>query len=194
MSEERQPALLHPFLFALFPFVLIVFSVILMSVLRSRSLFENQTRILNAVAILLVIVSVVEIGIYKITTREAEWFEVDHSIFGTVDEKLTPPAELPNIHYIVLSRTILSLASSLNFAYMDGLAELVGKEQTNLRPVRHLIEKSRARDILSRYGYRFVALGSGFQNTELKGADAYLTPGQRGEFESAMQLDYYPED
>ncbi len=209
----------------LFPSIGIVFLLIATLILRSRGRFENPTRILNAVAILLFIVSIAQIGIYKVRTREAEWFEVDRSIFDPVDERLTPPAELPNIYYIILdaypradnllelyghdnsgfvdflssrgffvargatsnySRTIFSLASSLNLDYMDGLAELVGEEQTNLRPARHLIEKSRVRDILSRYGYRFVALRSGFHNTELKGADDYLTPGQRGEFESAL--------
>jgi hypothetical protein len=209
----------------LFPSIGLVFLLIATLILRSRGRFEDPTRILNAVAILLFIFSIVQIGIYKVRTREAEWFKVDRSIFDPVDERLTPPAELPNIYYIVLdaypradnllelyghdnsgfvdflssrgffvargatsnySRTIFSLASSLNFGYMDGLAELVGKEQTNLRPARCLIEESRARDILSRYGYRFVALRSGFNNTELKGADVYLTPGQRGEFETAL--------
>jgi hypothetical protein len=209
----------------LFPFGVIALAIITMNVLVSRSSFENHTRILNAAAVLLVVVSLVEIGVYKLTTREAERFEVDHSLFGPTDWALTPPPELPDIYYIVLdayprednllelygydnsgfleflssrgffvareatsnySRTILSLASSLNFEYMDGLAGLVGEGQTNLKPIRDLIEDSRARDILSRFGYRFVALRSGFQNTELKGADAYLTPGQRGEFESAL--------
>ncbi len=209
----------------LFPSVVAVFLLFATLILRSRSRFENPTRILNAVAILLFIFSVAQIGIYKVKTREAEWFEVDHSIFGPIEGSFAQPSELPDIYYIVLdgyprkdnllelyghdngdflqfltsrgffvagkstsnySRTILSLASSLNFGYLDGLTELVGEGQTNLRPVRHLIEKSLARDILSRYGYRFVALRSGFQNTELKGADSYLTPGQRGEFESAL--------
>ncbi len=209
----------------LFPSIVILFLLLAALILRSRGLLENPTRILNAVAILLFAVSIAQIGIYKVKTREAEWFEVDHSIFDPIEWSLDPPAELPDIYYIVLdgyprqdnllelydydnsdflqflnsrgffvagestsnySRTILSLASSLNFSYLDGIIELVGEEQTNLRPVRHLIEWSRTRDILSQYGYRFVALRSGFQNTELKEADSYLTPGQRGEFESAL--------
>jgi hypothetical protein len=209
----------------LFPLAVILFVIISILVLRSRSRFENLTRILNFAAIMLVIFSASEIAAYKVTTREAEWFEVDHSIFGPADSGLTAPLELPDIYYIVLdaypradnllelyghdnskfidfltsrdffvargatsnySRTILSLASSLNFSYMDTLATIVGEEQTNLRPIRQLIEQSRAREVLSRFGYRFVAIRSGFQNTELKGADLYLTPGQRGEFEAAL--------
>ncbi len=84
------------------------------------------------------------------------------------------------------SRTIHSLSSSLNFAYLDPLAGRVGEGTTNLKPLRRILEENRARTLLSRLGYRFVALRSGFQNTDLKGADIYLSPGQRGEFEAAL--------
>jgi hypothetical protein len=84
------------------------------------------------------------------------------------------------------SRTILSLSSSLNFAYLDPLARSVGEETTNLKPLRSILEDNRARRLLSELGYRFVAIRSGFQNTDLKNADIYLTPGQRGEFEAAL--------
>lgn len=84
------------------------------------------------------------------------------------------------------SRTILSLSSSLNFTYLDTLARSVGEETTNLKPLRSILEESRARRLLKELGYRFVAIRSGFQNTDLKKADIYLTPGQRGEFEAAL--------
>lgn len=84
------------------------------------------------------------------------------------------------------SRTILSLPSSLNFAYLDPLVRRVGEETTNLKPLCRILEKNRARRLLSELGYRFVVLRSGFQNTDLKNADIYLTPGHRGEFEAAL--------
>ena len=84
------------------------------------------------------------------------------------------------------SRTILSLSSSLNFAYLDPLVLRVGDGTTNLKPLRRILEENRARRLLSRLGSRFVAIRSGFQNTDLKNADIYLTPGQRGEFEAAL--------
>lgn len=84
------------------------------------------------------------------------------------------------------SRTIHSLSSSLNFAYLDPLARRIGDETTDLKPLRRLLEENRARRLLAELGYRFVALRSGFQNTDLTNADIYLTPGQRGEFEAAL--------
>ena len=84
------------------------------------------------------------------------------------------------------SRTILSRSSSLNFTYLDPLVRRVGDETTNLKPLRRILGENRARTLLSELGYRFVALRSGFQNTDLKHADIYLTPGKRGEFEAAL--------
>jgi len=84
------------------------------------------------------------------------------------------------------SRTILSLSSSLNFAYLDPLVQQVGDETTNLKPLRRVLGENRARRLLSELGYRFVAFRTGFQNTDLKHADIYLTPGKRGEFEAAL--------
>jgi len=209
----------------LFPLVCALLLALSLFVLRRKRSFTDLTRILNVTALLLLAVTLVRIGAYKIENRNAERFEVDRALFGEEGGPLVRPGKPPNIYYIVLdaypradnlkelygydngpflgflasrgffvaerattnySRTIHSLSSSLNFAYLEPLVPRVGEESTDLAPLRRLLEENRARRLLSGLGYRFVAIRSGFQNTDLKNADIYLTPGQRGEFERAL--------
>ena len=212
----------HTILLPLSCLLLVLISVFIVK--RGRSLL-SLTRILNAVTLILLFMTLFRIGAFMIGTREAERFEVGEGLFGDTGITLEAPGEPPDIYYIVLdaypradklrelygydnsafieflssrgffvadratsnySRTILSLSSSLNFCYLDRIADRVGDDTTNLKPLRRMLEQNRARRLLSRLGYRFVALRSGFQNTDLTGADIYLTPGQRGEFEAAL--------
>ncbi len=209
----------------LFPLSCVLFLSVSILIVKRKDSFFSLTRILNAMALILLLMTIFRIGVFKIETRDAERFDVDEELFGESGISLVPPEELPDIYYIVLdayprsdnlmeiygydnsrfieflssrgffvaeratsnySRTILSLSSSLNFSYLDPLVGRVGDETTNLKPLRRILEENRARLLLARLGYRFVAIRSGFQNTELKGADIYLTPGQRGEFEAAL--------
>ena len=209
----------------LFPFVCALFVLLSATLIRSRRSFFDLTRVLDATALLLVLMTVFRIGAFKFETREAERFSMDEELFGDCASELVLPKEPPDIYYIVLdaypradnlselygyengpfleflssrgffvaeratsnySRTILSLSSSLNFSYLDPLARLVGEDSTNLKPLRRVLEENRARMLLAELGYRFVALRSGFQNTDLVDADIYLTPGRRGEFEAAL--------
>jgi hypothetical protein len=222
VSVDSLPYRAHT---VLFPLLCALFLSLSLVVLRTKRSFANLTRILNVTTLLLLAMTLVRIGVFKIENRDAERFEVDAALFGGDGAPLTRPESPPNIYYIVLdaypradnlselygydnsayleflssrgffvadratanySRTILSLSSSLNFAYLDPLVRLVGEETTNLKPLRSTLEENRARRILSGLGYRFIALRSGFQNTDLKNADIYLTPGQRGEFETAL--------
>jgi hypothetical protein len=209
----------------LFPLSCVIFLLASLLVVKWKRSFLSLTKILNAMTLLLVVMTLFRIGAFMIETRDAERFEADQELFGGSGISLAVPEELPNIYYIVLdaypradnlrelygydnsaflgflssrgffvadkattnySRTILSLSSSLNFAYLDPLVERVGEGTTNLKPLVRILEENRARILLSRLGYRFVALRSGFENTDLKDADIYLTPGQRGEFEAAL--------
>ncbi len=70
-------------------------------------------------------------------------------------------------------QTLLSLASSLNFEYLEGLAPL--EDLPNRWPVDDLLKHSRLRATLENVGYQTVAVSSGLIQTELKGADVYLT-------------------
>ena len=74
------------------------------------------------------------------------------------------------------NHTDLSLASSLNFAYLD---ELNGNDEslsTNRTWVPPLIRTSQVRGILDDMGYEFIAFETGFPFTEITDADIYLVP------------------
>jgi FtsH-binding integral membrane protein len=73
------------------------------------------------------------------------------------------------------SQTQLALASALNFTYLDELANQVGVESSSRLPLRNMIHHSRLVDLLKQRGYLFVAFATGMDNTEIKGADRYIT-------------------
>ncbi len=73
-------------------------------------------------------------------------------------------------------QTCLSLASSLNFKYLDDIANQVGLESDDRRPLEEMIRDSAVGAFLRQHGYVFVAFSSGYGGTEIRGADMYLTP------------------
>jgi len=73
------------------------------------------------------------------------------------------------------SQTALSIASSLNMAYMDPLAERMGPRSRNREPLGELILHSAVRQALEGAGYEMVALDSGHMYTQVKDADRYLS-------------------
>lgn len=83
-------------------------------------------------------------------------------------------------------QTILSLASSLNFTYLDDLVAYPGEDSGNKAPLVDMIRQSSVVDFLKRRGYRFVSFASGYNETEMKGADVYLRP--RGSLSEAEQV------
>jgi hypothetical protein len=74
-------------------------------------------------------------------------------------------------------QTHLSLASSLNLAYLDELAEQLGPQSTDRRPLADLIRDNRLMARLRAHGYAIHAFESGWAATQIRGADRYLTPG-----------------
>lgn len=72
------------------------------------------------------------------------------------------------------SQTFLSLGSSLNLTYLDGLVDRIGLEYRGTGPVVDMIRSSRVFDALDRYGYKIVAFASGYGDTEIRNADTYL--------------------
>jgi hypothetical protein len=220
---DRLPHGIH---MVLFPLISIIFIAGVLRVARSRAEPVNLTKILNMAAFILVAVSLAQIAVHVVGTREAERFDVDRVFFDDSDGVLVRPETLPNIYYIVLdgypsgdnltelydfdnsgflnalasrgffiaagatsnySNTIHSLASSLNFSYLDPIIECVGEESSNLGPLREAVENNKARCLLKQFGYRFVTIWSGFHNTDLKKADIYLMPSRKGgEFEEAL--------
>ncbi len=88
------------------------------------------------------------------------------------------------------AQTQMSLASSLNFNYIDALSDrfIAGsKDRTGLDA---LIQHSAARASLEKAGYKTVAFATGFLFTELTDADYFLGPGyswgELNEFEALL--------
>jgi hypothetical protein len=72
--------------------------------------------------------------------------------------------------------SVLSMASSLNMEYLDNVAEAMGAESEDLRPLADLLAHSRVRSFLQDRGYRMVAFESGWPLTQVEDADIYLSP------------------
>ncbi len=79
------------------------------------------------------------------------------------------------------SQTELSLASSLNFDYLDKLGDQFKPGNTRRLGLIELIQHSAVRANLKNLGYSIVALDTGYDPTRLKDADVYLAPRTRSE-------------
>ncbi len=88
--------------------------------------------------------------------------------------------------------TALSLACSLNFEYLDGLAQETGSQYPYAMPLTHMIEDSAAMHLLAQCGYRLVALSSGCAFTEMRHADTYIRTGHLGLFANGLISVYLP--
>jgi hypothetical protein len=73
-------------------------------------------------------------------------------------------------------QTALSLSSSLNFTYLDGLADAIGRENRNVLPLEAMIDGNRVFQHLRRLGYTVVTFASGFPFTEIANTDRYYSP------------------
>jgi hypothetical protein len=69
-----------------------------------------------------------------------------------------------------------SLASSLNFTYLDSLAAAVGPESDNGGPLLRMIQNSRLADFLRRRGYTIASFASGDVGTDLFASDVRFAP------------------
>ena len=86
------------------------------------------------------------------------------------------------------SKTDLSLASSLNFNYLDVLGDEFTPENTDRSPLWRLIKNSAVAAELKKMGYRIVAFETGFDFTQLANTDFFYFSPRRGfnEFESLL--------
>jgi len=73
-------------------------------------------------------------------------------------------------------QTGLSLASSLNLTYLDGLVSQIGNESSNRLPLAVMIENNRVVRHLRDYGYTLTAFSTGYSITEIAGADVRMAP------------------
>lgn len=73
------------------------------------------------------------------------------------------------------TQTQLSLASALNFEYIQNIGEYVPGQTTRVG-LDKMIHHSAVRQALKRLGYRMVAFETGFKYTQVEDADLYLSP------------------
>jgi hypothetical protein len=74
------------------------------------------------------------------------------------------------------AQTELSLASSLNFNYLDALGNTFVQGSTDRSPLWPLIKNSVLRKFLEIRGYTTIAFATGYGWTEIDDADIYLRP------------------
>ncbi len=71
-------------------------------------------------------------------------------------------------------QTILSLTSSLNFAYLDDLLSADARQYSRA-PLMPLLNEPRLVRFLRGQGYRIVALETGYESTDLRAADIFVS-------------------
>lgn len=89
-------------------------------------------------------------------------------------------------------QTALSLASSLNMQYLDGLVDRVGPDHGRRAPLLPLVHNNEVLAFRRERGYVTVVFASGWSITEIRGADIYMSPRwSPDEFQTAL-LDMTP--
>jgi hypothetical protein len=76
-------------------------------------------------------------------------------------------------------QTALSLASSMNFIYLDELTSTLPAESDNRQPLRTMIANPHVVRHLRYFGYSTLSFSTGYSLTELSNADQYLSPRWR---------------
>jgi hypothetical protein len=86
------------------------------------------------------------------------------------------------------AHTPSSLTSSLNFMYLDDIAEQMGDISTNYQPLFAMLKHNRVFQFLRHHGYTIVAFSSGHEFTEIRDADVYMRPAgwQPTDFQNAL--------
>jgi len=83
--------------------------------------------------------------------------------------------------------TYHSLASSLNFTYLDEVARDVGSTSLNQEPLHRMIRENRAMAFLKSQGYRLICFSTSFGPGEIKNVDRSLGfKESTSEFRSAL--------
>lgn len=72
-------------------------------------------------------------------------------------------------------RTVLSLSSTLNMQYLDDMASAMGDSYL-WWPAEKAIHHSQVRQFLESQGYQSIFVASGFDYTDIRDGDAYLSP------------------
>ena len=86
-------------------------------------------------------------------------------------------------------QTQLSISSSLNFMYLDGLAEQMGAEANNRQPLQVMVKHNKVFRYLRSRGYTTICFASGYGATEITDADIFMAPPEQWditEFQEAL--------
>jgi len=103
-----------------------------------------------------------------------EIYQLDNSEFlSYLTQKGFYVAKKSNSNY---SRTALSLASSLNYTYLEELARQVGKDSTNELPLEVMVEDNKVFRLLRSYRYVVYTFSTGYPVTEIESADVHRSP------------------
>jgi hypothetical protein len=106
-----------------------------------------------------------------------EYYEYDNTAFiHHLEETGFCIADNSHSNY---AQTALSLASSLNYTYIQDIIDLGETKVSDRSHLANLVKNNRVRAFLSELGYQVVAVESGYSVTEWNDADIYLASSTR---------------
>ena len=73
-------------------------------------------------------------------------------------------------------QTSLSVASSLNFSYIDDLIKKIDPESADRKPLKHLIENNQSLHFLKENHYEVITFSTGYSITDISLSDIHLGP------------------
>ena len=202
----------------------VIFAAIVFICYKKIRNWENATRLLNVLGIVLVALALAGTILFVLKTSGSET-EVHPSL------RVEAIPDAPDIFYIILDGyprrdvlqrihqydnseflsflrskgfrvleqshsnypgTALSLASSLNFSYLEEIVPKQEMSSGNRWYLKQLIEKNRVLELLRKQGYLTAAFDSGYFATEMKRVDQFYATGWfLNEFHEAL-LDTTP--
>jgi len=168
-------------------------------VATSKSNFSGVTSILTIVGTVLLLLSVVQIGLYQFSRSS---IAPEESMYSSEGDRLR---KTPDIYYIVLDgharadileeiyeydntsfvedlkeqgfyvaerstsnypQTYQSMASTLNFRYVNDLTSNVGEDSQDRKPLKDLLDNNLTVTFLKDRGYQFITFASGWTGVD----------------------------
>ena len=105
-----------------------------------------------------------------------EYYQVDTHAFTAALEDMgfyIADASYANYHW-----TLFSIASSLNFMYLDDLTAAMGPDTLSLTPPEAMIENNRLFAQLKLQGYQIVTFADSYAPIDITSGDVYLSPSR----------------
>lgn len=105
-----------------------------------------------------------------------EYYQVDTEAFTSALEDMgfyIADASYANYHW-----TLFSIASSLNFMYLDDLAAAMGPDTLSLTPPEAMIENNRLFAQLKLQDYQIITFADGYAPIDITSGDVYFSPSR----------------